>query len=224
MSPAANVTRRPDWLLAQLPMGMLDDQFFVRFVSMFQEVAGTVLEGADNIPNIVDLTVAPPELVRWLGSWLGLNALDASLDEPTQRRVVREWGRNLAWRGTRRGLEGFLESVTGGPVTVEESGRIVREGSPEAEDRRAPSVRISAGGTGWLTAGDFLQLVFDQVPANVALEVVVGGRRVWPTPGGPAGPAGPAGGSGVGPDLPAAGPAPEEAPGEAPSEADGGPL
>ena len=41
--------RSPQWLLNQLPVGMLDGDFFVRFVSIFQELGGTLLEDADNI-------------------------------------------------------------------------------------------------------------------------------------------------------------------------------
>ena len=51
--------RREQWLLSQLPVGMVEDDFFVRFVSIFQDVATTLLDGADNIDNLVDVTVAP---------------------------------------------------------------------------------------------------------------------------------------------------------------------
>ena len=33
--------RSPHWMLNQLPVGMLDGDFFVRFVSIFQELGGT---------------------------------------------------------------------------------------------------------------------------------------------------------------------------------------
>src|SRR5437763_1081784 len=83
-------SRRSDWLLGQLPMGMLDDDFFVRFVSIFQEVATTMLDDVDNLGNVVDVTVAPEPMVRWLGSWLGLSSIDPSLPHELQRRIVRE--------------------------------------------------------------------------------------------------------------------------------------
>ena len=53
--------RRDDWLLAQLPVGMLEDDFFVRFVSIFQQVATTMLEDADNIEYVLDPTGAPDD-------------------------------------------------------------------------------------------------------------------------------------------------------------------
>jgi len=169
--------RRSDWLLSQLPMGMLDDDFFVRFVSLFEEVATSYLEGADNIPNVVDVDVAPPELVRWLGSWIGMPPLDSSLAEDLQRRLVSTASAILAWRGTRQGLEQFLAVVTGGQVEVEENGGIGREGTL---GDRPPFVRMRVDSIGWLSDADFVALVRDEVPANVTYELFVGDRRLWP--------------------------------------------
>jgi phage tail-like protein len=169
--------RRNDWLLGQLPMGMMDDDFFVRFVSIFQEVATSMLEGADNIENIVDVTVAPEPMVRYLGSWIGVDSIDQSLPSELQRRIVRESGEILAWRGTKRGLQQFLELVTDGPVEIEESGGIFAEG--EAGLRPA-TVRMKVDSTGWATESDFVELVRDEIPANVSFELFVGNRRLWP--------------------------------------------
>ncbi len=63
--------RSPHWMLNQLPVGMLDGEFFVRFVSIFQELGATLLENADNIPNLVDVDVSPDAMVRWLNTWIG---------------------------------------------------------------------------------------------------------------------------------------------------------
>ena len=174
------MTRRTDWLVGQLPMGMLDDEFFVRFTSIFQQVATSFLEGADNIANVVDVTVAPPELVRWLGTWIGLESVDASLEELLQRRLVRQAGRDLAWRGTRKGLEEFLGVVTGGPVVVEESGGIGRAGQLGV---REPAVAVRVASTGWMSDDDFVALVSDELPANVRFVVYLNDRRLWPRDG-----------------------------------------
>ena len=171
------MTRRSDWLLGQLPMGMMDDGFFVRYVSLFQAVATSLLEGADNIPNVVDVTVAPLPVVRWLGSWIGLNSIDSSLPDDLQRRLVREASQILAWRGTRRGLERFLEVVTGAPAEVTESGAILREGEAPNE---APFVRMRVASVGWLSDEDFVELVADEIPANVTFELFVEDRQLWP--------------------------------------------
>jgi len=174
--------RRNDWLVGQLPMGMLDDSFFVRFVSLFQELSSTLLDGVDNIPNTVDVSVAPAELVRWLGSWIGVDHIDSSLPVPLQRRIVREWGQILSWRGTHRGLVQFLELITGGPAEVEDSGGIFVAGEA---GHRAPHVWMRVQSTGWIREEDFVEVIRDEIPANVTFELFVGDRQLWPRPTSP---------------------------------------
>lgn len=173
------MTRRDDWMLAQLPMGMLDDGLFVRFVSIFQDVATSLLDDADNVPNLVDPTVAPVPALSWLASWLGVTWIEPSLPDDVQRRLVRECGKALAWRGTRRGLVTLLRAVTGADVVVEESGGVRRRAEPGL-DAPDPSVRVVVQSTGWMSDDDFVELVTDEVPANVRCEIVVGDRTIWP--------------------------------------------
>lgn len=171
--------RRQDWLLAQLPVGMLEDEFFRRFTSIFQEVATSYLEVADGIDHLADVTVAPTPLVPWLGSWIGVRSIDPSLPEALQRRIVRRSAEVLAWRGTRRGLVGFLELLSGGEVEVEESGGVHREGEGPTGP---PIVRMRVRSTGWVPEPDFVAMVREELPAHVAFELHVGDRRVWPPP------------------------------------------
>ena len=163
-------------------MGMLDDDFFVRFVSLFQNVATSFLEDADNVPNVVDVTVAPPELVRWLASWIGTAQIDSSLDEGLQRALVRRSSEILAWRGTRFGLERFLEVVTGAPPEIGDSGGVVREDPDNETARPVPFVHIRVASIGWLPDKDFIALVEDEIPASTAYELFVGDRQLWPPP------------------------------------------
>jgi len=173
------MARRGDWLVGQLPLGMLDDDFFVRFVSMFQEVGSSLLDGVDNITNVVDATVAPPAVLPWLASWLGVSWVDSSLPEDVQRRVVRQAGQALAWRGTSRGLQTVLEAVTGADVGIEETGAVRRAGDSLAPQ---PFVRVTVASTGWLSDEDFVELVADELPVPVQFAVVAGGRQIWPRP------------------------------------------
>ena len=168
--------RSPVWMLDQLPVGMLDSEFFVRFVSIFQELGSTLLDDADNVDNVVDLTVAPDAMVRWLGSWIGSDAVDPSLPHELQRRIVRSAAHTLAWRGTRRGLTLFLELASGGPAEVTDGGGVWRAGEAPADPAW---VRMRVESTGWLPEADFVQLVRDEVPAHARAELVVGERRVW---------------------------------------------
>jgi phage tail-like protein len=169
--------RSPHWLLNQLPVGMLDADFFVRFVSIFQEIGSTLLEDADNIDNLVDVSVAPEPVLRWLASWIGAESIDESLDDAVQRRIVGGSATTLTWRGTGHGLQRFLELTSGGPAEVEDGGGVWREGEAPAD---TAWVRMTVQSTGWLGEADFVDLVRDEVPAHVRAELYVGDRRVWP--------------------------------------------
>jgi phage tail-like protein len=158
-------------------MGMLDDDFFIRFVSLFQDLATTLLDGVDNIPNVVDVTVAPAPLVRWLGSWIGVDNIDSSIPVDLQRRIVQESSQILGWRGTRRGLVRFLELISQGAVEVEDSGGIFVAGEG---GHRAPHVRMRVESTGWVREDEFVKLVIDELPANVTFELFVRDKQLWP--------------------------------------------
>lgn len=172
------MTGRPaDWLLRQLPYGMLSEDFFVRFVSIFQEQGGTLLQHADNLPYLADVDVTPTAMVRQMGHWLGMPGIDTSYPAATQRRILRTAAQTLQWRGTVRGLTHLLELYSGGPVHVIESGGVYGEGA--APDGPAWAV-LEVDSTGPLSESDFLALVLDEVPAHVQVEVRVASRTVWP--------------------------------------------
>lgn len=167
------MTTRSTWLVDQLPLGMLDDEFFVRFVSIFQELADTHRANADSIEHAVDVSVAPPDMVRYLGRWIGVQAVDPSLPDEFQRRAVRAIGRMLPWRGTRRGLLDLLELVTGEPAEVVDPGGVHREGEAPPNDKHVV-VRVRT--TGWVTETDLWAIVAAEMPADVTFELQVRGE------------------------------------------------
>ena len=71
---------RAGWLVEQLPRPLAEDNFTQQFVGIFEEVAGGVRERVVGFRHDLDVRVAPPEFVRWMGTWLGL-LLDPSLPE-----------------------------------------------------------------------------------------------------------------------------------------------
>ena len=172
--------RSDQWMLNQLPVGMLDSDFFVRFVSIFQEIGSTLLADADNVDHVADLSVAPDAMVRWMGSWIGIDAIDASLPVDLQRRIVASASQTLAWRGTVRGLQRFLELASDGPAQVTDGGGVWRDSEAPAD---TAWVRMEVDSTGWLPEGDFVELVRDEVPAHVRAELYVDGRRIWASDG-----------------------------------------
>ncbi|WP_034648977.1 phage tail protein [Cellulomonas sp. HZM] len=169
--------RAPDWLLRQLPHGMLAEDFFVRFVSIFQAQAETLLQHADNLPHLADPDLTPPAMVREMGRWLGLEGIDASYPEAAQRQILRTASATLQWRGTLAGLRRLVELYSDGPVRVSESGGVFAEG--EAPDDVAWVV-VETASTGPLSEADLVALVLDEIPAHVHAEVRVAGRVVWP--------------------------------------------
>lgn len=170
--------RTDDWLLNQLPAAMVADDFFARFVRIFQAQGSTLLVHADNVTNLADPSVAPPELVRWMTGWIGASGVDPSYPDEVHRAVLRQASASLQWRGTRRGLGELLDLVTGGQASISESGGVWH--ADEAPDG-PPWVRIEADdASGLLAEADFVELVLDALPAHVTAEIVIAGRRVWP--------------------------------------------
>lgn len=187
--------RTDDWLLNQLPAAMAADDFFSRFVRIFQAQGSTLLIHADNVQNLADPAVAPPEFVRWMTDWLGATGVDPSYSAEVHRAVLRSASATLQWRGTRRGLVELLDLVTGGTARLTESGGVwpLDEG-PDGE----PWVRVEAGSATLLAEADFVALVLDALPAHVTAEIVLAGRVVWPRPDAPGG-GGPGGAAPGGP-------------------------
>jgi phage tail-like protein len=170
--------RRDDWLLHQLPVGMVEDDFLYRFVSIFQRVADTAMNQIDTLPHVFDPTVAPEPMVQTMARWLGVEWLDSSLDGRLQREIVLRYSELIQWRGTKRGLTRLLELLSGAPATVRDSGGIFPEGESPAA---APHVRIDVESTGWNSTADLVRIVRDELPASVTFDLWVAGTRAWPT-------------------------------------------
>ncbi|HEY3737414.1 MAG TPA: phage tail protein [Jatrophihabitans sp.] len=168
--------RSADWMLNQLPVGMLESDFFVRFVSIFQEIGSSLIADADNVDNIVDLSVTPESMIGWLGSWIGVDSVDPSLPPDLQRRIVASSADTIAWRGTHTGLSRFLELTSDGPVEVTDGGGVWRDGEAPAD---TAWVQMKVQSTGWLPETDFIALVRDEIPAHVRAELYVGERLIW---------------------------------------------
>lgn len=172
-------TRRPDgWLVRQLPVGLTDDDFFHRFVSLFEALSDSVLDGVDTLDHLLDTTVSPLPVVRYLATWLGMPTIDPDLPEELQRRLLQGAGAALQYRGTARGLTAYLRLLTGHEPVIEESGGVYRAGAAPLD---AGHVRIRLDHTGgWLRDAHLRELIRDELPAHVSFELVVGGRQLWP--------------------------------------------
>jgi phage tail-like protein len=175
---------RGRWLIDQLPVAMVEDDFLVRFAGIFQDLADTLVVQADTMEHLIDTAVSPPSMVRWLATWIGAggvgdNGIDPDLPEELQRRIVREHGQVLPWRGTARGVRQLLALNTSGTIEITDSGGVYAEG--QAPDNPG-HVTIHLTSTE-STDEDLLDLVRDELPATVSFELLVGDRRLWPPDG-----------------------------------------
>jgi len=171
----------PGWLVGQLPVGMRDDDLLVRFTTIFERLGATLRAGADGIEHAVDPTVTTPQMLVFMGRWLGYDLLDAELPIERQRRIIAALGRALRLRGTVAGLRILLEAVTDGPVEIDEPGGVlgdadVVEATPAVggtePDERAGRIQVRLSSSGHLREHELAELVRDEVPAHLQVEVV----------------------------------------------------
>jgi phage tail-like protein len=105
-----------------------DDEFFMNLVDAFDMVLAPIQAVVDDLDAYIDPLTAPPDLLEWVGSWMGLTV---NRRWPVQRRrefVARALSVYL-WRGTRRGIEEAVELYTGSRPEVTDSGGV--SASPE---------------------------------------------------------------------------------------------
>lgn len=158
------------WLVEQLPRTMAQDPVLRNFVTAFEEVADTVRERIDSIEHQVDTGLASPEMLQFLGSWLGIE-LEPTDPAEYRRSMVREVGRLLGWRGTRYGVEALLEAATGARVTVLDVGGVYGQNDNVPEEN--PVVVVQMDHTGHLTERQVLGFLQSELPlgAQVQLDV-----------------------------------------------------
>lgn len=161
---------RRSWLLDQLPGVMADDEFLVRFVGIFQEIADSVRGRVDGFDRLLDTAVAPPDLVRYMGRWIGFT-VDSAIPDDQMRRLVKAAGLLFPWRGTQLGLAGLIETVTGHVASVEDSGGVFAEGAAPPNDHH---IVVRVGGTGALTREQLTGLIEDELPVDVTYELIIG--------------------------------------------------
>lgn len=168
---------RGDWLVNQLPVGMVDDSFLVRFVTIIQTVANGMLDHLDDMPHLADVAVTPERMVPYLGSWVGLDWVEPDLAPRVQREIVRRYAKDLTWRGTGRGIKNLLTTITGDPEPkVSDSGGVFEE---DQATGKPPHVDLEVSTLGaWATEADLVRIVRSELPASVTFELKVHGKRV----------------------------------------------
>ncbi len=106
-----------------LPALYQEDAFTQRFLGGLDEVLAPVLAVLDCLDAHLDPRTAPLDLLRWVGSWVGVD-VDPDWPADKQRLVVRAAARVHAGRGTSAALVEWVMLVHGLQAEVVESGGV----------------------------------------------------------------------------------------------------
>lgn len=98
--------------LKHLPAIYDDDDLMGRFLMLFESFWAPIEQQIDTLPLYFDPRMTPPELLPWLASWIDL-VLDERWPEHRRRLLLRSAASLYRKRGTRQGLEEYLEIYTG---------------------------------------------------------------------------------------------------------------
>lgn len=163
----------------RLPAVYLDDDFATRLTSAFDEVLAPVLLTLDCFSGYLDPRIAPPDFLAWLGTWVAL-AVDEGWSGAQPRELVARAVELHRWRGTRRGLAEHVELLTGGDVTIEDSGGCdwspVPGGPLPGTAPAHVTVRVSVADPGRVDQR-LRAAIAELVPAHVTVTVEILARR-----------------------------------------------
>jgi len=105
--------------LEYLPAIYRSDDFLGRFLMLFESFWGPIERQIDNAPYYFDPDTAPPDFLPWLASWLDL-VFDDRWPEEKRRRLLRYVASLYRKRGTKAGLQEYLEIFCDGQVEITE--------------------------------------------------------------------------------------------------------
>ena len=116
------------------------DELMGRFLMLFESFWAPIEGQIDAVHHYFDPALMPLDLLPWLASWVDLT-LDDHWPEAKRRQLLKAAVSLYRKRGTRRGLQEYLEIYTGAQVRVSEHG--AQQLSPGAE--RAAGTGRGAG-------------------------------------------------------------------------------
>jgi phage tail-like protein len=98
--------------LRYLPAIYQQDELMGRFLMLFESFWAPIEGQIDDLSFYFDPRMAPPEFLPWLASWIHL-VLDERWPDQKRRQLLCSAARLYRKRGTRQGLEEYLEIYTG---------------------------------------------------------------------------------------------------------------
>jgi phage tail-like protein len=105
--------------LRHLPAIYQDDDLMGRFLMLFESFLAPIEDQIAQIPFYFDPRFAPPDLLPWLASWLGL-VLDENWPEERRRLLIQSAALLYRRRGTRWALGTYLRILTGEEAEIVE--------------------------------------------------------------------------------------------------------
>jgi len=103
--------------LNYLPALYQKDELMGRFLMLFESFWVPIERQIDHLPFYFDPKMTPPDFLPWLASWLDLT-LDERWPEERRRKLLCSAASLYRKRGTKRGLQEYLEIYTGGKVQI----------------------------------------------------------------------------------------------------------
>jgi phage tail-like protein len=97
------------------------DEVMGRFLMLFESFWAPIESQIDNIPLYFDPAITPLKLLPWLATWVDLT-LDDHWPEAKRRQLLKAAVSLYRKRGTKRGLQEYLEIYTGAQVQISEHG------------------------------------------------------------------------------------------------------
>lgn len=125
-----------------LPALYQADDFMGHFLALFESFWRPIEGQIDNLALYFDPKMTPPDFLPWLASWLNL-ALDERLSEERQRRLIQSAVSLYRKRGTKQGLQEYLEIYTGVQAQITEHRAKDFRLGPEA--RLGPGIALGTG-------------------------------------------------------------------------------
>lgn len=103
--------------LRYLPSLYYKDELMGRFLMLFESFWKPLEGQIDHLPLYFDPQMAPPDFLPWLASWLDL-VLDERWPEERRRLLIRSAAALYRKRGTRQGLQRYLEIFAGDRIEI----------------------------------------------------------------------------------------------------------
>jgi phage tail-like protein len=111
----------PHPLADTLPSLLRDDAMARGLCAGLDEVLAPVLSTLDSFPAYLDLATTPPDLLPWLGQWLGV-PVQPKGGTGQDRELLAGAAGLQAQGGTAAGITRAVEAAYGEPVEVRENG------------------------------------------------------------------------------------------------------